>query len=108
MLLTIPVEVKPWMRPVRFLVQVPEQRQVELDEVGSDVWEWCDGSATVAELTSRLAAHQKLNPREAEVSLTQFLQDLAKRRFLGLALDVDPERAAELDQAERGRGAPRG
>jgi len=91
-LLMVPMAVKPWMRIVKLLMTTPDHRMVELDEVGSDVWQWCDGEATVRDLVKRLAREHQLNAREAEVSLTQFLQTLAKRRFLGLRLTIDPDR----------------
>ncbi|MBI2297604.1 MAG: PqqD family protein [Armatimonadetes bacterium] len=106
-LLTVPLEVKPWMRLLRYVIQVPTERRVELDEVGSDVWLWCDGESSVKELTARLAKAHQLNAREAEVSLTQFLQTLAKRRFIGFALAVDDARARELGEA-LGRDRPSG
>ncbi|NUQ00920.1 MAG: PqqD family protein [Armatimonadetes bacterium] len=95
-LLTVPLEVKPWMRLLRLVMQVPTERKVELDELGSDIWRWADGEATVESLVGQLAAAHRLNRREAEVSLTQFLQTLAKRRFLGFALELDDARAQEL------------
>lgn len=95
-LLTVPLELKPWMRMVRAVVHFPTERRVELDEVGSDVWQWADGQATVEELVGRMTAKHRLNAREAEVSLTQFLQTLAKRRFMAFAVELDDERAEEL------------
>lgn len=106
-LLTVPLELKPWMRLLKVVMQVPERRSVELDEVGSDVWVWCDGETTVAGLIDRLAAEHKLNQREAEVSLTQFLHTLAKRRFVGFAVELDEARAAEFGQRP-GPGRPAG
>jgi hypothetical protein len=98
-LLTVPLAVKPWVRLIKFLVSVPDTRPVELDEVGSDVWQWCDGQRTVRELIAQLAAAHRLDAREAEVSLTQFLQTLARRRFVGLKLELDPGRQEALAAA---------
>jgi len=64
-------------------------RTIELDRVGAFVWELCDGSRTVKELASALAAHEKLPRREAEHSLALFLKMLAERRLLLLQLPVD-------------------
>ncbi|MCC7495416.1 MAG: PqqD family protein [Fimbriimonadaceae bacterium] len=98
-LLTVPLQLKPWMRLLKSILQVPSEKKVELDEVGSDVWEWLDGQVTVAQLVDQLAAAHKLHRREAEVSLTQFLELLAKRHFLGFALQLDDRRAKELGAA---------
>jgi len=98
-ILTIPLQFKPWMRLLKLVAQIPDEKKVELDELGSAVWLWADGAATVETLVGKLAAEHKLNRREAEVSLLQFLQTLAKKRFMAFAVEVDPERAEEL--AER-------
>lgn len=95
-LLIVPLEQKAWLRLLRLLVRIPTEKKVELDELGSDVWRWSDGEATVDDLVARLSQKHKLHRREAETSLTQFLQTLAQRRFMGFAVKVDEERAKEL------------
>lgn len=95
-LLTVPLEKKPWMRLLSLVMKLPAEKKVELDELGSDIWDWADGETRVSELVDKLAAAHKLNKREAEVSLTQFLQMLAKRRFLAFALELEDERVEEL------------
>lgn len=108
-LLTVPLQLKPWMRLLKPLLQVPQSHQVELDEVGSDVWGWLDGDQSLEDLAKRLAKTHKLNAREAEVSLAQFLQTLARRRFVGfepVEVEADssaanPTRRKELEAALR-------
>ena len=110
-LLRVPMAVKPWMRLFRLLVTTPEHRMVELDEIGSDVWHWCDGEATVRDLVKRLASKHHLNPREAEVSMTKFLQDLAKRHFVGLRLTISSaagEASASPASNTQNQGAKQG
>ncbi len=69
-----------WM--ARWL-SAPTERRVELDEVGGFVWELCDGSHTVDTIVTRTGKHFKMNRREAEVSVTMFLQMLHQRNFIG-------------------------
>ena len=64
-------------------LKMPTTRKVELDEVGAFVWELCDGSHTVDSIVQRTAKHYKMNRREAEVSVTMFLQMLHERKFIG-------------------------
>jgi hypothetical protein len=64
-------------------LQVPTERKVELDEVGSYVWELCDGTRTVETIVQQTGKQYKLNRREAEVSVTMFLQMLHERNFIG-------------------------
>jgi len=69
---------------------VPKQRQVALDEVGTLVWEMCDGGTTVAAIVERLRKRYKLNQKEAELSLGEYMKTLTKRGFVGLQVDAEP------------------
>ena len=75
-------------RVARFIKRVvknlPEKRQIALDAVGSDVWELCDGVRNISSVVVAVAKNHKLTRREAEVSVTMFLQTLAKRNLIGL------------------------
>ncbi|MCX6378847.1 MAG: PqqD family protein [Armatimonadetes bacterium] len=64
-------------------MKVPNERTVELDEVGAYVWELCDGKHTVEQIVQLTAGAYKMNRREAEVSVTMFLQMLHERNFIG-------------------------
>lgn len=68
----------------KIVKNLPEFRQIGLDEVGSDVWELCDGQRTIDSVVTAIAKDHKLTRREAEVSVTMFLQTLAKRNLIGL------------------------
>jgi len=68
---------------------VPKSRSVQLDEVGSFVWDLCDGENSIREMIDRLSGEYKLNRKEADVSLTTYLRDLAKRGIVGFELDRD-------------------
>ncbi len=69
-----PLVVK-WLKP-------PSHRRVELDEVGSFVWELCDGQRTIETIVQQTSKHYKMHRREAEVSVTSFLQMLHERNFI--------------------------
>lgn len=68
----------------RLMRNVPEKRKIALDAVGSDVWELCDGERNVESVVSAVIKNHKLTRREAEVSVTMFLQTLAKKNLVGL------------------------
>ena len=65
---------------------VPKKRKIALDEIGSAVWEMCDGKHTVDRMIRRLADKHQLNRREAEVALTTYLRQLGKKRLVGFAV----------------------
>jgi hypothetical protein len=68
----------------KLLKNLPGTRQIGLDAVGSDVWELCDGERDINSIVSALAKTHKLVRREAEASVTMFLQTLAKKNLIGL------------------------
>ncbi|NLO05265.1 MAG: PqqD family protein [candidate division WS1 bacterium] len=86
-------------RVMGFLFFVPESRPIVLDEVGSRVWELCDGEHTVDEMIRVLSNEYKLGRREVEVSLTEYLRTLGKRGMVGFLVPkefLDEEDAGEL------------
>jgi len=64
----------------------PRERKVILEAIGSDIWEMCDGQHSVAQMVEALMAKHKLNRREAEASLTEYLRRLGKRRLIAFAI----------------------
>jgi hypothetical protein len=70
--------------------RLPEHRKIELDEIGSDVWEWCDGETGVGELSRKIGEKYRLNKRQSEASVTAYLKMLAERRLIGLRAGAPP------------------
>jgi hypothetical protein len=64
--------------------RLPEFRKLELDEIGSDVWEMCDGTNSVESLTKAICTKYRLNRRQSETSVTAYLRMLAERRLIAL------------------------
>ena len=76
---------------------IPKERKITLDEVGSEVWQMCNGRNSVGEMIEDLADKYQLNRKEAEGSLLQNLKTLGQKRFVGFVLDGDeapPDRGA--------------
>lgn len=67
---------------IRWLTGRSAQCQIEFDEIGSFVWELCDGSHTVSEIADALVQQHQLLRREAIASLLQFLSQLHQRRLV--------------------------
>ena len=83
-----------------FLFYVPEAKPIQLDEVGTFVWSLCDGDHTVNDLVQELCREYKLNKREVEVSLTQYLQTLGKRGLVAFAIPREVAEAAGIKGQE--------
>ena len=69
------------------ILYLPDRRRVVLDEVGSGVWEMCDGATTVAMMIRRLSERYKLNRKEAEISLLHYLRQLGKKKLVGFLVE---------------------
>lgn len=76
--------VKAVIKALRMAKELPDSRQIGLDEVGSFVWELCDGERNIEGVVGGLSKEYKLTRREAEASVTMFLQTLAKKHLIGL------------------------
>lgn len=64
-------------RKVRF-------KKLQLDALGTSVWELLDGRRSVRQVTELFADKYSLHPKEAEVSVSQFLRELGRRELIGL------------------------
>lgn len=99
-------------RLLSVLFYVPKQRDITLDEVGSHVWNLCDGEHNVEQIVAELAKTYKLSHREAEVGVTEYLRMLGKRGMVGFAvekgaLDTDqepPQQEQKPQRRRRGKG----
>ncbi len=59
-------------------------RKLELDALGSQVWQMIDGSRTTAQLIEDFARLQNISTQEAEQSITLFLRELGRRGLIAL------------------------
>jgi len=75
-------------RLLNIFFQVPRDRRVVLDAIGSDVWHMLDGQNTIGHIAKSVAGKYKLNAREAELSLQQFFKDLGRRGYIGFMIEA--------------------
>ncbi|MBS7653839.1 MAG: PqqD family protein [Candidatus Bathyarchaeia archaeon] len=71
----------------------PGERIINLDKVGSIVWELCDGEKTIGDIVNHLVEKYRIMPEEAELSLNAYFNQLSKRGLVGF---VVPEEAKGL------------
>jgi hypothetical protein len=57
---------------------------LQLDALGTAVWELLDGRRSVQQIIERFADTYSLHAKEAEVSVSQFLRELGRRELIGL------------------------
>ena len=63
------------------LIQI---KKLQLDVLGTSVWDLVDGKRSVRRMIQIFAETHRLEKKEAEVSVTQFIRELGKRGLLGL------------------------
>jgi Coenzyme PQQ synthesis protein D (PqqD) len=87
-LLSYPVETRPWIagwiRRFGGASDVVRLKKLQLDTLGTAVWDLLDGKRTVGQVIQDFTAMQRLHPTEANVAVTLFLRELGKRGLIGL------------------------
>ncbi|ACU88470.1 PqqD family protein [Desulfomicrobium baculatum] len=79
-----PATLKPWLaRLLPASVALP-LRTLELDAMGTFVWNNIDGTATVDDLAHQVAEHYSCLPAEAQQAVAMFIRQLGQRGILGL------------------------
>jgi hypothetical protein len=61
-----------------------QMKKLQLDELGTSVWDMINGKFSVRQLVERFAKTHQLESREAEVSVAQFIRELGRRGLIGL------------------------
>ena len=84
-----------WARILAIVFPIPKERMVELDALGEQFWDLCDGKHTLRDLIRVCQEEHKLTRAEAEWSLRTFLRDLGKRGLVGFAVDEPEENKGE-------------
>jgi hypothetical protein len=87
-ILTYPLDIRPWIDRIakRFgkKESTPIKKKLQLDELGTAVWEQFNGERSVKQVIQWFAKKYQLHTKEAEVSVTRFLRELGKRGLIAL------------------------
>lgn len=84
-LVSVPLERPVWLvPPLSWVIPFSGYRRIQLDELGSEVLELCDGRRTAEQIVEAFAAAHKLTFREGQVPVAQYLGELLKRGVLAL------------------------
>jgi hypothetical protein len=59
-------------------------KKLQLDKLGTAVWELLNDKRSVRQIVRMFAQKYSLTPKEAEVSVSQFLRELGRRGLIGL------------------------
>lgn len=87
-ILEYPLAVRPWLAALARRLGGPsgttQTKKVQLDAMGTAVWDLVDGNRSVRRIISIFAKRHRLDNKEAEVSVTGFIRELGKRGLVGL------------------------
>jgi hypothetical protein len=87
-LIEYPLAVRPWVSAVARRLGRPQNPvrsgKLQLDMMGTSVWDLVDGERSVGRIVELFASNHRLNNREAEISVTQFIRELGRRGLIGL------------------------
>jgi len=88
-LLAYPDHKQPWFTRIIQRLGRPDGSKVrikklQLDALGTSVWGLLDGQRSVQQIIELFAGKYRLHPKEAEVSVSQFLRELGRRDLIGL------------------------
>lgn len=80
------------LRLLRFLGAMPpgperRPRHLELDLIGTRVWEACEARPRVCDLIAEIRERFRISHREAELSVTEFIRVMGSRGLLGVELE---------------------
>jgi hypothetical protein len=93
--LYVPFRASPLVEKLcRWFKVPPSDAKFELDEIGTFVWDSCDGTVPIHGMVERLATRYKLSRKEAEASLTIFLRNLVRRGLIAIVVLKEGEEGA--------------
>lgn len=84
--ISIPRKEAWWVGLLAKVFFVPQEKRIGLDEIGSYIWDLCDGTNDVRTIIGRFQKEYKLNRKEAELSMLNYFKMLAKKRLIGLVI----------------------
>jgi len=90
-------------RALTRVFRAPKEKEMGLDEVGSDVWELCDGEHSVDAIVSNVCRKYKITRRECETSVGAYLKTLGERNLVGFRVGGRPDSNPPQRTASRGR-----
>lgn len=80
-----------WIKLLSVIFPIATERRIELDAVGRQVWELCDGEHTLRDMAEAFQKRHKLTRIEAEWSLRNYLKDLGRRGLVGFVVEKREE-----------------
>jgi hypothetical protein len=87
LILWVPIQRRWWMSgPLGWFLPFRGEKGIELDALGQQVWQACDGERCIEEIVEEFAAEHRVRFHEARLSVMQFLRALMQRNLVALVV----------------------
>jgi hypothetical protein len=84
-MVSVPMKKPKWLvPPVSWVLPYSSHRRLQLDGLGAEVLDRCDGRTRVETIIEKFAADHKLSFREAQLAVTTFLRQLTQRGLIAI------------------------
>ena len=80
--LFLPLKKKWWMPIVSRFLPIRTEQGFQLDGLGLEVWQACDGQHTTEQIVENFAQRHRLTFHEARLTVLQFLRMLVQRNLV--------------------------
>jgi len=84
--INLPLKKTWWTKFLSTILLAPKKKVLMLDELGTKVWNMCDGNKKVEDIIQALCRDLNMNRKEVETSLLHYLRQLAARGLVGLGI----------------------
>ena len=85
--LSMPLQQRWYMKPpFNWVLPFRGRRRIELDILGNEIWEACDGDRSCEQIIDGFAEAHHLTFQEARAAVVRFIQSLVQRRLIVLAV----------------------
>ena len=71
--------------PISWIVRIPPEKTIDLDELGQQFWQLCEGGCTVESMVDQFSEEHRLSFHEARMMVTTFAVQLVQRGALAVA-----------------------
>jgi len=85
----VPLQERVWSRWLRLIMPISKDRHVQLDDLGADIIDQCDGDQTLEQIVDRHMNRWQLSFFEARGMILTFMRRMLKERIIVL-LAEDP------------------
>lgn len=87
LVLWVPIKRRWWTGLIGSLLPLRDERGIELDDLGQQVWKLCDGERSLEAVIEAFAEAHQLRFHEARISVMTFVRSLCKRNLMAIVVD---------------------